>query len=147
MSLYTQLRNDLTAAMKAKDVVKKDTLRLLISEVQLKKKEKPDLIDDDILTIIIKSIKRRDEAIEAATTGGRINIIIKESAEKAVLTAYLPKQLVHDEVLVMVAAAINQSYATTKRDLGLVMKLIVPQIKGKFDAKVAKDMVLNRLGD
>lgn len=147
MALYTQLRNDLTAAMKAKDVVRKDTLRLLISEVQLAKKTNPDLGDEEIIGLITKSVKRRDESIEAAKKAGRDDIIQKESAEKAVLVEYLPEQLEHWQVDIIITEAITDSHATSKKDLGRIMKLVVPRIKGKFDAKVAKNMVLGRLGD
>lgn len=145
MSLLVTLRNDLTAAMKAKDVVKKDTLRLLLSEVNLAKKSNPDLGDDDVIVLITKAVKRRDEAIEAATRASRSDISDRESLEKAVLVEYLPKQLEHWEVDIIVTEAIIDSHATSKKDMGRVMKLLVPKIKGKFDAKVVKDMVLNRL--
>lgn len=148
MSLSTEIRNSLTKAMREKDNTARNTLRLLVSKIQLEKKQKgTELTDDEIISLIVKEVKTRDEAIEAAVQGNRNDIKEKEEAERKILVAYLPEQMSPNDVLALIDKLIEQESVTRKKEMGKVMKVLMPQIKGKFDGKVAKDMVMNRLED
>lgn len=142
MNLSIKIRNDIICAIKEKNNEVRDTLRRLLSEIQLRK-ENPNLTDDDITSIIIKSVKRRDEAIFAGKQANRN--VDKEIKEKEILIQYLPKQLAHWEVNSIITEVITESRALSKKDLGKVMRVLIPRIEGKFDITVAKDMVLERL--
>jgi len=147
--LKARLRTDLTTAMKARDELATATIRMTLTAVaneEVAGKESRELTDDEVLKVIAKEAKKRREAAEAFTAGGRAEQAARESAEGDFLDQYLPQQLTDDELRQIVAAAVAESGASTPREMGAVMKLVNPQIAGRADGKRVSDEVRSQLG-
>ncbi len=145
-TLKEQLRNDMTAAMKAKDTVRRDTLRMVlsaISEAEVAGSAAVELNDQQTLDVVISQAKRRREAEQEYVKGGREDLAVKERAEAEVLADYLPQQLSAEEIAQLVTDAITQSGAAElgMRGMGKVMGILTPQTKGRADgAAVAAEV-------
>ncbi len=136
MSLKEQISTDIKEAMKAKENVKRDALRLLSSAFkQIEVDERKELSDEDIIKIIQKQIKQRNDSIEQYTIAGRDDLIEKEQAEISFYEPYLPKQLSDEELTTAIKAIIAQVEATTMKDIGKVMGMASKELAGKVDGK------------
>jgi uncharacterized protein YqeY len=145
--LEKRITEDLKQAMKSGDTVKRDTLRMLIASVKNAWMAKQDdLTEADVLGVISKEVKRRLESIDAFKKGNRADLVAKEEAEMAVLQAYLPKQLSHDEVVAAAKEIIGAVGAKGPGDKGKVMQQLMPKLKGRADGKVINDVVTELLG-
>ena len=132
--------------MKNKDAVRTSTLRMLISAIRYKEVEKKKaLAESDVLDVIQSEAKRRKESIEEYTKAGRADLASKEEAELNVLKVYLPQPLSEAELKAMIQSAIKSSGAKTPQEMGKVMSVIMPQIKGRADGKVAQKFVIEAL--
>jgi len=144
--LRVKLSDDLKQAMRSGDTVKRDTLRMLISSVNNAEIAKQSaLVDADILGVISKEVKRRQESIDAFKKGNRPDLVSKEEAEMAVLQTYLPQQMSRDEVIAVAREVIAQVGAKGMGDKGKVMQQLVPRLKGKADGKDINDVVTGLL--
>jgi uncharacterized protein len=135
-ALKDRLQADLTTAMKARDEVTTATLRMLLTAVgteEVAGKTARELSDDEVLKVVAREAKKRREAATAFADGGRPDRAERELAEEQVLTAYLPAQLSDDELAALVRAAVESSGASGPRDMGTVMKTVVPQVAGRAD--------------
>ncbi len=136
MSLKEQISTDIKEAMKAKENVKRDALRLLSSAFkQIEVDERKELSDEDIIKIIQKQIKQRNDSIEQYTIAGRDDLIEKEQAEISFYEPYLPKQLSDEELTTAIKSIIAQVEATTMKDIGKVMGMASKELAGKVDGK------------
>ena len=147
--LKAQLQTDLNAAMKARDEVTVATLRMALTSVTTEEvagKQARELSDDDVRKVLAREAKKRREAAEAFDAAGRGELAARERAEGQVLDRYLPAQLPDDELAELVASAIAEAGASSPRDMGAVMKLVVPQVAGRADGKRVSDEVRRRLG-
>ncbi len=141
MSLKEDLMADLKAAMKAKDKTRKDTITMVRAAIKQKEvDEKKDLSDDEVLSIISKQVKEKKNSIEDFAKGGRQDLIDATKAEMDILYGYLPKQLSEDELRDLVAETISRLDIHDKKDMGKVMKDLMPKVKGRADGKT-----INRL--
>src|SRR4051812_19226259 len=131
MTVADQVKSDLTVAMKASEKERVTTLRLVLSELQKAAKEG----SDDELAVLRRERKRRGEAATAFRGGGREDLASAEEAEAAIIESYLPAELADDELRAIVAAAVEQSGATSARDIGSVMKAAMAQVQGRADGK------------
>ncbi len=134
---------DLTLALKARETEKAGVLRMLISsmknaEIDARGKT---LTDADYAAVIKKEVKKRKDAIDAFTQGGRNDLVEKETAELAVLSSYLPEELPDEEVKKAVQEIIAQTGATTAKDMGKVMGLAMQKLKGQVDGSRVKTVV------
>jgi hypothetical protein len=148
-SLKQQLQADLNAAMKARDEVTVATLRMALTAVTVEEvagKQARELSDDDVRKVLTREAKKRREAAEAFDAAGRDELAARERAEGEVLDRYLPTQLSDDELGGLVAAAIAEADASSPRDMGAVMKIVVPKVAGRADGKRVSDEVRRRLG-
>jgi uncharacterized protein YqeY len=146
--LKERLRTDLTNAMKARDELSLDTLRMLLTAVtneEVAGSAARELTDEDILKVINREAKKRREAAEAFAGAGRAEQASRERAEEGVLLAYLPQQLDDPELAALVAGAIAEAGATEPRQMGLVMKIVTPQVAGRADGKRVSDEVKRQL--
>ncbi len=144
--LKDKLMNDLKAAMKAKDAVKKSTVTMLRAAVkQVEIDERVELLDDAIIDIVVKQIKQKRAAIEDFKKAERPDMVEQAEAEIAVLEAYLPEQLSEDEVVVIIEKAIAEIGATSMKDMGKVMGAIKGDLAGKADNKFVADTVKAKL--
>lgn len=133
-ALKDRLRSDLTAAMKARDEVTVRTLRMALTSVtkeEVAGAAARELSDDEVLSVLTREAKRRREAADAFAAAGRDQQAEAERAEGAVLDAYLPAQLSDAELGELVAAAIEETGASTPRDMGQVMKALTPRVAGR----------------
>ena len=136
MSLKDQINTDIKEAMKAKENAKRDALRLLSSAFkQIEVDERKDLTDDDVIKIIQKQIKQRNDSITQYQTAGRDDLIEKEMLEISFYEPYLPKQLSDEELTTAIKAIITQVEATTMKDIGKVMGIASKELAGKVDGK------------
>ena len=143
-----RLRSDLTAAMKARDQVTVRTLRMALTSVtkeEVAGSSARELSDDEVLTVLTREAKRRREAADAFAAAGRDEQAEAERAEGAVLDAYLPAQLSDAELGELVTAAIEETGASTPRDMGQVMKVVMAKSGGRADGKRASARVREAL--
>ncbi|MEO2083704.1 MAG: GatB/YqeY domain-containing protein [Desulfurobacteriaceae bacterium] len=146
MGLKERLREDMKEAMKSKDKVKLSTIRMINSLIKNAEIEKRgELTDDEIVQLLMKYAKQRRESIEMYEKGGRQDLVEKEKAELAVVESYLPKQLSEDELKEIVKKAIEETGASSAKDLGKVMKAVMPRVKGRADGSVVNRIVREML--
>jgi len=147
MSLYQTIENDVKAAMKGGDSVKLSVLRMLLSAVKTFAIEKniKEPADADILQMLQRQIKQHKESIDQFTNGKRQDLADKESKELKILETYMPKQFSEEELLVIIKSTIAETGASTKADLGKVMKAVTEKVKGRSDGKVVIGLVAGLL--
>ena len=145
--LTDQIAADLKQSMLAKDVVRTSTLRMLKSAVEYFKIEKKQesLTDADVTAVIKKQIKQRQDSIEGFEKGGRVDLADKEKAELAILKAYLPEELSQAQLEEIVRATIAELGATTKTDMGKVMKAVQAKAAGRADNRLVSQLVSAQL--
>ena len=142
MSLREQINNDIKEAMKAKDVERRDALRLLSSAMkQVEVDERKELSDDDVIAIIQKQIKQRNDAASQYKDAGRDELYDKEMAEIAVFEVYLPAQLDDAELESALKAIIAQTGAASMKDMGKVMGMAGKELAGQADGKRISECV------
>jgi len=148
MTLNEQIGADITAAMKAKDATKLSALRMLKAAVMNKSVEKKsDLNDAEVLQVVASLVKQRRDSIEQFSKAGRTDLVDKETAEIAVLEQYLPPAITVEEIEAAVAAAIAETGASSQKDMGKVMKAVMPKLAGKnADGKLVNEAVRRKLG-
>ncbi len=136
MSLKEQINTQIKEAMKAKENAKRDALRLLSSAFkQIEVDERKELTDEDVIKIIQKQIKQRNDSITQYQTAGRDDLIEKELSEIAFYEPYLPKQLGDEELSSAIKAIISQVGAESMKDIGKVMGMASKELAGKVDGK------------
>jgi len=143
MTLQERVQQELKSAMLAKDAERLGTVRLLKSAIgyfQIEKKVEQ-LTDADVIGIVQKEIKKRRDAIEQFTAGGRPELAEKESRELAVLTTFLPQPLSAQELEQLVRATIQELGATGKKDMGPVIKAVQAKAAGRADGKSVSGLV------
>jgi uncharacterized protein len=146
LSLIARLENDLTAAMKERDAVRRDALRLILSALRSAEKElQRPLHDEEELQVLQRERKRRHEAIEAYQAAGRDEQASTEQQELAVLEEFMPEPLGEDELERIVDDAIAENGATSLRDLGRVMADVMPQVAGRADGSYVSQLVREKL--
>jgi len=147
MSLSKQIVADLTAAMKAQDAAKTSTLRMVKAAMMNRQIEKGGELDDDEMFKLLRSlVKQRRDSIEQYGKAGRIDLVEKESAEIAVIDAYLPKAAAAEEIEQAVAQAISETGATSMKDMGKVMKTAQALLAGKnADSRTVSEIVKAKL--
>ena len=137
-----ELMQDLKAAMKEKDSVKKDTVTMLRAAIlQVEKDKQITLEDDAILEIVAKEVKKRKESRQEYISADRTDIVEKLDREIEILSKYLPKQLTISEIEELVKIAIQEEGATSPKDMGKVMKNIKPKVAAKADGKLVSEIV------
>ncbi len=141
-TLREQINNDMKAAMKAKEVAKRDALRLLLSAFkQVEVDERKELTDEDISKIIQKQVKQRQDSAAQYKNAGRDDLLEKEEAEIATFMVYMPKQLDDAELETAVKEIIAQVGAESMKDMGKVMGTASKQLSGKADGKRINECV------
>ena len=148
MSLNDTVAADITAAMKARDAARLSALRMLKAAMMNKGVEKGrDLEDAEVLQVVASLVKQRRDSIEQFSKAGRTDLVDKETGEIAVLEAYLPPAATAAEIDAAVSAAIAETGASSPKDMGKVMKAVVPKLAGKnADGKAVNEAVRRTLG-
>ena len=146
MSLIGRIEDEVKDAMRARDVQRRDALRLILSSLQGAEKElQRPLSDDESLQVLQRERKKRIEAAEAFRAGGREEQAAAEEAELAVLQEFMPEPLSEDELEAIVDNVIAEVGATSMGDLGRVMADVMPQVSGRADGSVVSQLVKEKL--
>ena len=146
MSLKDRVLQDMKEAMKARDQLRLSTLRLLVSEIKNREIDaKGELKDEDILALIQKAVKQRQDSIAQYEKGGRQDLAEKEKAEMEILKAYLPEELSKEAILKIIDQAIAATGASSPKEMGKVMREVMPKVKGRADGKLVNELVRKRL--
>jgi len=141
VTLTDRVKADLTAAMKAGEKDRVGTLRLVLSELQKDAKEGK----GDEVAVLRRERKRREESARAFREGSRPDLADAEEAERAVIEAYLPAEMSDDELDRIVAGAVAETGASSPRDLGKVMPVVMRQVAGRADGRRVSDKVKEKL--
>jgi uncharacterized protein len=147
MSLLEQLQKDLVAAMKAREEAHLSAIRMIKTALQKARADSPKPLDDTAEQQILKSlVKQRIDAAEMFRKGGREELAVKEEAEKKIIESYLPAPASEEETLAAINAAIEETGATSAKQMGLVMKAVQLKLAGKtVDGKFISEKVKARL--
>jgi uncharacterized protein YqeY len=143
MPLLERIQQEMKAAMLAKDADRLGALRMLksaVGYVQIEKKQET-LPDAEVMAVVQREIKKRRDAAEQFTSGGRAELAAKELAEIRVLEGFLPQPLSPEELEALVRAAIQESGATSKKEMGTVIKLVQARAEGKADGRAISTAV------
>ena len=148
MPLAEQVNTDITAAMRAKDPARLSALRMLKAAIMNKGVEKKrDLDDAEVQQVVAALVKQRRDSIDQFAKAGRTDLVDKETGEVAILEHYLPPSASPGEIDAAVAAAVAETGATSPKDMGKVMKAVMPKLAGKHaDGKAVNDAVRRTLG-
>lgn len=147
MSLKETLANDLKNAMKEKDVIKKNTVQMIRSAVlQYEKDNLTELDDNGILDVVAKELKKRRDVLPEYEKSGREDLIGDIKREIEILLGYLPAQLSEEELTEIIKEAIAEVGATSVKDIGAIMKNVMPKTKGRADGKAINAIIRGLLG-
>ncbi|MBP8633311.1 MAG: GatB/YqeY domain-containing protein [Synergistaceae bacterium] len=146
--LLLRIQNDLVEAMKMRDDLRLSVLRMLKSAAQMAQIEKGKdipLTDDEVIVLVRRLIKQRNEAAEMYKSGGAQDRAQKELDEIKVLDSYLPEQMPEEEIMKIIADISSQVGASGPKDMGKVMGKTMAELKGRADGGKVKDLVLRHL--
>jgi uncharacterized protein YqeY len=146
VSLRSRLDDEIKAAMRSGDAMRRDALRMILAAVQRVEKDgKHTLSDEEMVSVLARELKVRTESLEAFTAGGRPDLAAREEHAIAVVNAFLPKPLTEAELRALVDQAIAETGAASPRDMGKVMGWLSPKIRGRADGKVVSQLVTQTL--
>lgn len=146
MGLRGKIAEDVIKAMKEGDKLKTNALRMALSAIKyIEIEKKRELIDEETVGVLSTLNKQRRESIEQFKKGNRPDLVEKEEKELAILTTYLPEQISEDELLKIVKESAAECGAVGPNDMGKLMKVLMPKVKGRADGKVVQDMVKKAL--
>jgi uncharacterized protein YqeY len=146
MGLEERLVEEMKQAMKSNDKAKLSTIRMIRSAVKNKEIELRKPLDDDgIFRVIQGMVKKSEESIEQFNAGGRMDLVEKETKEIETMKSYLPQPLSREEVLKIIDQTIEETKASSLKDLGKVMKSVMPKLGGKVDGALVNQWVKERL--
>ena len=146
MSLKKKLMEDLKTSMRNKDTVRKNTITMVRAAIkQIEVDERVEIDDERILEIISKQLKERNNAIEDFKKGERQDLVDITKKEIEILLDYLPEQFTEEELEKIVAETIDEVDAKSMKDIGLVMKSVMPKVKGRADGNAVNKIVRNIL--
>jgi uncharacterized protein YqeY len=146
MSLEEKLLEEMKQAMKTNDKIRLSTIRMIRSssknkEIELRRK----LEDEDILKVIQGMVRKGEESIEQFQAGGRNDLVEKEKMEIEILKSFLPQPIPQEEIIKIIDETIQETQSSSLKDLGKVMKAVMPRLAGKADGKVINQLVKERL--
>ena len=142
MSLKQKLQEDLKSSMKNKDTVKKSVITLIRASIkQYEVDNRVELGDDEIVDLIAKQLKQTRDSREEFAKAGREDLVSKAEAEIEVLKEYLPQQLSEEELNTIIKETISEVGATSMKDMGKIMSVVRPKVKGRADGKIINELV------
>jgi len=148
MTLTEKVNADIATAMKAKDAARLSALRMMKAAIMNKEVEKGRTLDDaEVVQVVASLVKQRRDSIEQFSKAGRKDLVDKETGEIAVLEAYLPPAATTEEIDAAIAAAVAETGAASPKDIGKVMKAVMPKLAGKTaDGRTVNEAVRRKLG-
>ena len=146
MTLSERINNDLKEAMKSKDSFRLSVIRMVKGAMQLAKPNpREELTDDDVITVISKQIKMRNDSIKEFEAAGRSDLVEQNKKEIEILNTYMPKQLSEEELTEIIDKVFEEVKPTSQKDMGLIMKEVPPLLKGKADMKEVSNIIKEKL--
>ncbi len=146
MSLEERLLDEMKQAMKTNDKLRLSTIRMIRAAVKNKEIDQRKKLDDDsILRVIQGMVRKGEESIEQFKLGGRTDLVEKETKEIEILESYLPKPLSQEEILKIIDQTIEETQASSLKDLGKVMKSVMPKLGGRAEGSLINQLVKERL--
>ena len=147
MTTLERLKDDMKTAMKAKDALRLGTIRMVLAELKNREIDKRAPLEEaEVAEALGSIVKKRRDAVAEAKAAGREDVAEREAAELQIVEAYQPAGLSEAEIKAIVDAAVAESGAKTPQDMGKVMKVLMPQVKGRADGKLVNELVKARLG-
>ena len=144
--LRETLDSDLKQAMRNKEALKRTVLRTMLSEIRNAEINSQATLDDEgIISVLTKQVQQRKDSVEAYEAANRQDLVEKETAEINIISVYLPEQLPQEEVERIIEDVISQSGSSSLDDMGKVMGLVMPQVKGRADGKIVNAIVTKKL--
>ncbi len=144
--LRETLNSDLKQAMRNKEALKRTVLRTMLSEIRNAEINSQTTLDDEgIISVLTKQVQQRKDSVEAYEAANRQDLVEKETAEINIISVYLPEQLPQEEVEQIIEDVISQSGSSSLDDMGKVMGLVMPQVKGRADGKIVNVIVTKKL--
>jgi len=146
MSLEERLVDEMKQAMRSNDKLRLSTIRMIRSalknkEIELRKK----LDDEEVIKVIQGMVRKGEESLEAFQLGGRTDLVEKEKKEIEILKSFLPQALGQEEIFKIIDQSIEETQASSLKDLGKVMKSVMPKLQGKADGKLVNQWVREKL--
>ena len=142
MGLKAKLQQDLKEALRARDERRKAVIRMCLAAIQLAEVEQGGELDEaSLIAVLQKEARRRRETIEELRGADRPDRLADEEAELAILESYLPRMLTREEIAAEARAVIAQVGASSPRDMGAVMRVLMPQMKGRADGRLVNEVV------
>lgn len=146
MTLSERLQNDLTQAIRDRDELRRDALRMAIAAAyNAQKTARRSLTDDEVVALLSREIKTRRETIESLAAVGRADTAATEQAKLEIISGYMPEQASEDELTTLVRLAIDETGATSAREMGKVMAAMMPKVRGRADGKAVSALVAREL--
>jgi len=146
MAIKDRLKDDMVKFMKGQDKDRVAALRLVMSEIKrLEVDTRKDLDDAAVTTVLSKMTKQRQDSIEQFSKGGRDDLVKKETAELELIRSYMPQQLSRPELESLVQKVIQETGASSAKDMGRVMKQVIAQSAGRADGKMISEIVRSKL--
>jgi uncharacterized protein YqeY len=146
MSLEERLVEEMKQALKSNDKLRLSTIRMIRSalknkEIELRKK----LEDEEVVKVIQVMVRKGEESVEQFQIGGRMDLVEKEKKEIEILKSFLPQPFSQEEILKIIDQSIQETQASSLKDIGKVMKSVMPKIGGKADGKLINQLVKEKL--
>ena len=146
MSLDERLTEEMKQAMKSNDKLRLSTIRMIRSAVKNKEIELRKKLDDEEIQRVIQGMVRKgEESVEQFQSGGRMDLVEKEKKEIEILKSFLPQPMSQEEILRIIDQSIEETQASSLKDLGKVMKSVIPKLGGKVDGRLINQLVKERL--
>ena len=146
MSLEERLLEEMKQAMKSNDKLRLSTIRMIRSALKNKEIElRKNLEDGEVAKVIQAMVRKGEESVEQFQIGGRMDLVDKEKKEIEILKSFLPQPLSQEEILQIIDQSIQETQASSPKDIGKVMKSVMPKIGGKADGKLINQLVKERL--
>ena len=132
--------------MRNKEALKRTVLRTMLSEIRNAEINSQTTLDDEgIISVLTKQVQQRKDSVEAYEAANRQDLVAKESEEINIISVYLPEQLPQEEIEQIIDSAISQSGASSLDDMGKIMGLVMPQVRGRADGKIVNTIVTSKL--
>ena len=148
MTVKDSLSTDLKEAMRQADVLRRSVIRMLSAEIHNQEiEDKKELDDEAVIRVLTKQAKQRRESIESFGIGGRDDLVQKEKQELNIILNYLPEQMDTDTITKIVQESIDEAGVTDVKNIGMVMRVVMPKVKGKADGRQVQKIASQLLQD
>ena len=144
--LRETIDSDLKEAMRNREALKRTVLRTMLSEIRNAEINSQTTLDDEgIISVLTKQVQQRKDSVEAYEAANRQDLVAKETEEINILSVYLPEQLPQEEIEQIIDSAFSESGASSLDDMGKIMGLVMPQVRGRADGKIVNTIVTSKL--